>query len=209
MALPLIPLLFGAAALLVLSKKKSAPPPAEGEEPDYQPGSGGGGGVPPGPSGGLGGRVVNTLGSRYTPAKSSIDVWGKCAPPAGSPVGTYAALGLKGECVVFWNPGTWSVMSDILGAEFKKLSKSNQKSICKADECIPNPFAEGDSDLFCQWRANPKREAFIINGIAKAFPQLAHETFPPNGDTKHFPKMVWTFTSNLFSSEFCGIGRVT
>lgn len=197
MALPIVPLLLGAAALLVLGKKKST---TSGGEPGYAPGGPGGG-----PSGGGGG--VTSI-KRISAAPGKVNAWGYCAPPAGSPKGTYAALGPNGECVVFWNPQTWKVMRDILSSEFSKLSNMQKKDICNLDECIPNPYAS-EAELFCEWKPNPRREAFVIRSIGKAFPQLGSENFPANDSSPYFPKMVWTFASNLFASEFCGIGRET
>lgn len=199
---PLI-LLFG-GALLLASRKRRKPKSAASQEPPVPPG---GAWPDSGPSsgGGLSG-MSSTIAARVPFGK----LWEQCKAPPGSPTGTYAAFGPQGECVVFWNPQTWISMGDFLEAEFAKLSKKQRNKICKPDDCIPNPYAPGmDSEIFCEWKPNPDREKFVIRIVQAAFPQFKEYQFPTSEGDPFFPRMVWTFTNNIFASAICGIGRVT
>lgn len=206
---PIILLLGGALLLAGKKRKRSSkistgspervPKAPDGEEPPIPPGSSG-----KGSGGGL------SISAALTAPAPYGKLWEKCKVPDGSPTGTYAAFGTQGECIVFWNPQTWILMGDFIDKEFSKLSKKKRNKICKLDDCIPNPYAPGmDSELFCEWKPNPDRERFVAKIVQAAFPQLKDYSFPTTKQDPFFPKMVWTFTSNLFASQICGIGRVT
>lgn len=199
---PIILLLGG--ALLVAGKKRkrsSKSSSSNGGEPPVSPGEG----WPSGPSSaGLTGPM------NIAAAPSRGKVWEQCEASQGSAVGTYAAFGPQGECVVFWNPQTWVLMAEFLDAEFFKLSNKQKKKICKPDDCIPNPDAPSmESELFCEWKPNPDREKFVANLVKSAFPQLKDYDFPADQGAPFFPRMVWAFTNNLFASQICGFGRIT
>lgn len=153
------------------------------------------------------GTAIGTISARPANQSGTWTTWDRCESPRGSPVGTHAAYGNNGECFVFWTPETWDVVHASLQKEFNKLSSSRRKSICNVDECVPNPHAT-DAQLYCEWEPNPHREQFLISAVQQLYPQLSGY-LPPGEDSEFFPKMVWTFTSNLFSSRFCGIGKVT
>jgi len=188
MAIP-VPLLLLAGGVLLLGgkkkkKKEELPPPlpegvVEPERPKPRPGMA----VP-------GARLV-------LPGTGEVGKpWARCAPPEGSPEGTYAAFDADGQCRVFWNAYVFKRVKDKLLEEYEK---SNKKKVCAMDKLVNGV-----------WVVNKDREALVAKVIREIWPQIPSSHLPPvEGRSPYYVQMIWALSYGWFSHFVCGLNPVS
>lgn len=181
-------LLVGVGALLLAGGRKKKG--SSVEKPEEEGGSSprpGGGGAPA------------RIGVGAKPGKP----WDTCDPPKNSRLGTYAAYGSDGKCMVFWDKSTGAIVRSHIDAVLANMSNNEKNSICNAQE-----------DGYSQTAV-----ALAIRIIKDMYPQLSEVNFPPDPDIqgvqnpdkymKFFPRMVWTLVYREVLEHACGYQHIT
>lgn len=165
------------ALLLVTGKKKGSKASA--------PESGGGG-----DSGGGGGGKGSKTGRISTKKKEDIGKpWDTCDPPPGSRLGTYAAYGKDGKCMVFWDVGTPKVVRTYIDQHVAQMSKAQKDAIC--DDSHESGYA-------------PAAVVLAEKIIKEMYPQLELVKFPPTEKMQDYPRLVWSLVYREILHHHCG-----
>lgn len=168
---PLLILGAAGAGLLLMSGKKSEPGTtgaSGGSSSEGSSGDGGGsegGGTPSAQVGGAGGEGGLLLPGDYG------EPWEQCSRPKDGPETGLYAYGGDGLCMMFWDPAKRSAQAIVNTVKLQEYKGTSIQEICAYDE-------------------NQKNE-FIRKCVVRGWPELESASFPPNSNTKYFPKTAW------------------
>ena len=188
----MLPLLIAAAALLLVSGKKKKSSSSGGSD-DV-------------------GLLEGVISATTATGADVGNPWEICPRPTGSSRKTFAAYGLDGECMVFWDDNTWGVARNHIDSELAKLTPEKRAKICELGECVPDLYTLDPDLSACQWVSTPEAIELVRAVVISMYPQLAETQLPPpesSNKMRYFPGLVWQLVWAEMQKHHCGYKPVT